>query len=150
MPANPRPSDAPRIRRALKAYHVTSIITGSFLLLLCLMMLFRYGPMAFGEVGLDLELFGPYGFLALTPRELITGINLTMIILIVHGWFYVAYLYTDFRLWSLARWPIWRFLLVALGGVIPLSSFFIEHHVRKQVLAQLADLEQRQPAEAAR
>lgn len=144
MPANPRPSDAPRIRRALKAYHVTSIITGSFLLLLCLMMVFRYG------FGTDIELLGPFGFLALTPREQITGINLSMIILIVHGWFYVAYLYTDFRLWSLARWPIWRFLLVALGGIIPLSSFFIEHHVRKQVLAQLADLEQRQPAEAAR
>ena len=144
MPATPRRSDAPRIRRALKAYHVTSLITGSFLLLLCLMMAFRYG------LGTDIELGGPFGFLALTPREQITGINLSMIILIVHGWFYVAYLYTDFRLWSLARWPIWRFLLVALGGVIPLSSFFIEPHVRKQVLAQLAILETPQPAEAAR
>lgn len=140
MPARIRPSVVPRIRSALKLYKITSIVTGSFLLLLCLMMVFRYG------FGVDIELAGPEGLLALTPKELITGINLSTIILIVHGWFYVVYLYSDFRLWSLARWPFSRFLLVALGGVIPLSSFFIEHRVHAQVERDLALIDQ--PAEA--
>jgi len=140
MPARLRPSVVPRIRSALKLYKVTSIITGSFLLLLCLMMVFRYG------FGVDIELAGPEGFLALTPKELITGINLSTIILIVHGWLYVIYLYSDFRLWSLARWPFGRFLFVALGGVIPLSSFFIEHRVHAQVERELALIDQ--PVEA--
>jgi len=142
MPATPRRSDAPRIRSALKLYKVTSIITGSFLLLLCLMMIFRYG------FGVDIELAGPAGFLALTPKDLISGINLSTVILIVHGWFYVLYLYSDFRLWSLARWPFTRFLFVALGGVIPLSSFFIEHRVHAQTIALLERLETPKPAEA--
>jgi len=142
MPATPRRSDAPRIRSALKLYKVTSIVTGSFLLLLCLMMVFRYGFLV------DIELGGPEGFLALTPREQITGINLSIIILIVHGWFYVIYLFSDFRLWSLARWPFSRFLFVALGGVVPLSSFFIEKRIHAQVVTQLEQLETPKPAEA--
>ena len=142
MPASPRRSDAPRLRSALGLYKVTSIITGSFLLLLCLMMLFRYG------FGVDIELGGPYGFLALTPKDLITGVNLSTVILIVHGWLYVLYLYSDFRLWSIARWPFTRFLFVALGGVIPFSSFFIEKRIHRQTTALLDELEAPQPAEA--
>lgn len=148
MPASPRRSDAPRIRSALGLYKVTSIITGSFLLLLCLMMAFRYGPLLWGGVGADIELGGAYGFLALTPKELITGVNLSTIILIVHGWLYVLYLFSDFRLWSNARWPFTRFLFVALGGVIPLSSFFIEKRIHRQTIALLETLETPQPAEA--
>ena len=142
MPASPRRSDAPRLRSALGLYKVTSIITGSFLLLLCLMMIFRYG------FGVDIELGGPYGLLALTPKDLITGVNLSTVILIVHGWLYVLYLYSDFRLWSIARWPFTRFLFVALGGVIPLSSFFIEKRIHRQTIALLDELEAPQPAEA--
>jgi len=142
MPATPRRSDAPRIRSALKLYKVTSIITGTFLLLLCLMMILRYG------FGVDIEFAGPAGLLALTPKDLITGINLSTVILIVHGWFYVLYLYSDFRLWSLARWGFMRFLFVALGGIVPLSSFFIEHRVHAQTLALLDTLETPKPAEA--
>ena len=123
-------------------YKVTSIITGAFLLLLCLMMVFRYG------LGTDIELGGMGGFLTLTPKELITGINLSTIILIVHGWLYVLYLYSDFRLWSAARWPFTRFLFVALGGVIPFSSFFIEKRIHAQTIALLDTLEQPQPTEA--
>ena len=106
------------------------------------MMLFRYG------FGVDIELGGPYGFLALTPKDLITGVNLSTVILIVHGWLYVLYLYSDFRLWSIARWPFTRFLFVALGGVIPLSSFFIEKRIHRQTIALLDKLEAPQPAEA--
>ncbi|MCU1404805.1 MAG: hypothetical protein JWQ43_1108 [Glaciihabitans sp.] len=138
----PKISNAPRIRNALKLYKVTSIITGTFLLLLCLMMVFRYG------FGVDIELNGPYGLLYLTPKEMIVGTNLSTIILIVHGWLYVIYLFSDFRLWSLMRWRFGRFLLIALGGVIPLSSFFLEHRIHRDVVAQLAALETPKPVEA--
>lgn len=140
MPVGPRPADVPRIRRVVAVYKVSSIITGSFLLLLCLMMVLRYG------FGVDIELGGPYGFLALTPKDLIVGINLSTVILIVHGWLYVLYLACDFLLWRYVRFSFARFLFIALGGIIPLLSFFLERRVPRDVEATLADLE---PAGAA-
>ncbi len=140
MPVGPRPVDIPRIRRAVSVYKVSSIITGTFLLLLCLMMVLRYG------FGVDIELGGPAGFLALTPKDLIVGINLSTIILIVHGWLYVLYLACDFVLWRLVRFSFLRFLFIALGGIIPLLSYFLERRVPRDVEAAIAAV---QPAGAA-
>jgi integral membrane protein len=117
-----RPADVPRITATLKFYRVSAIVTGTFLLL-CLMMVFRYG------FGVDIELGGPFGFLALQPRELIQAVNLSTIILIVHGWLYVAYLAADFLLWRFTRWSFGRFLFIALGGIVPLLSVFFEFRV---------------------
>lgn len=138
MPLEPKPADVPRIPGALRLYQVSSIITGVLLLLLCTEMLVKY---VFGH---ELELGGPAGFLALVPRDTVTAVNLSTGILIVHGWFYVLYLFSDFRLWSLMRWPFSRFVLIALGGVIPTLSFFVEVRVAREVrqyLAQRADRE---------
>jgi integral membrane protein len=127
MPLAIRPADIPRIRTALAIYRVSAIVTGTFLLLLVLMMVFRYG------FGVDIELGGPFGFLALQPRDLITAVNLSTAILIVHGWLYVVYLLCDFALWRLARWSFGRFLFIALGGIVPLLSFFFEYFVPRWV-----------------
>jgi integral membrane protein len=135
MPQLPRAADAPRIRKAVAVYKVSAIVTGSFLLLLCLMMVLRWG------FGVDIELGGPAGFLALTPKELIVGVNLSTIILIVHGWLYVLYLACDFVLWRLMGWSFGRFLLVALGGVVPLLSFFFERTVPRRVARELEAVE---------
>ncbi len=135
MPLGPRPEDAPRIRKTVSVYKVSSIITGTFLLLLVLMMVLRYG------LGVDIELGGPFGFLALTPKDLITGVNLSTAILIAHGWLYVLYLGTDFVLWRQIRWSFGKFLFIALGGVIPLLSFFLERRVPREALAAIAHLE---------
>lgn len=135
MPQLPRLTDIPRIRRTVSVYKVSAIVTGSFLLLLCLMMVFRYG---FGD---DIELGGPGGILALTPKESIVGVNLSTIILIVHGWLYVFYLGCDFLLWRLMGWSFGRFLLVALGGIIPLLSFFFERSVPRRVTDEIAATE---------
>jgi integral membrane protein len=132
MAIGPRPDDIPRIRKTIAVYKVSSIITGTFLLLLCLMMVLRYG------FGVDIELLGPYGFLALTPKDLIAGVNLSTVILIAHGWLYVLYLACDFLLWRLVRWSFGRFLFIALGGVIPLLSFFLERRVPRQAEAAIA------------
>jgi integral membrane protein len=135
MALTPKLSDIPKIRGALKLYRVTSIITGTFLLLLVLMMIFRYG------LGVDIELGGPFGFLALTPRAQLTAVDLSTLILIAHGWFYVLYLFSDFRLWSMMRWRFRTFLLIALGGVIPFLSFIVERRVHVRTVAELAALE---------
>ena len=135
MPLRPKPSTFPKIRSALKLYRVTSIITGTFLLLLVLMMVFRYG------FGSDIELNGPFGFLALQQKDLISGINLSTVILILHGWFYVLYLFSDFRLWSLMRWTFPRFIIIALGGVVPFLSFIVERQYHRLASAEIAAIE---------
>jgi integral membrane protein len=134
MPIGPRPSDVPKIRRVVSVYKVSSIITGTFLLLLVAMMVLRYG------LGVDIELGGPFGFLTLTPRELIVGVDFSTTILILHGWLYVLYLACDFLLWRYVRWSFGRFLFIALGGIIPLLSFFLERRVPREAEAAIAHL----------
>jgi len=131
MPSGPRPSDVPRIRKVLAVYRVSAIVTGVFLLLLCAMMVLRYG------LGVDIELGGAFGFLALQPRDLITAVDLSTGILIAHGWLYVVYLGCDFLMWRMLRFSFRRFLLIALGGVIPGLSFYFEFRVPAYVNAQL-------------
>ncbi|MFT4283433.1 MAG: DUF3817 domain-containing protein [Protaetiibacter sp.] len=131
MPAGPRPSDVPRLRTALKVYRVSAAITGTFLLLLVVMMVMRYG------FGVDIELGGPFGFLALTPKDSITAINLSIVILTVHGWLYVLYLACDFIMWRLARYGFGRFLFIALGGVVPFLSYYFEFQVPPYIEARI-------------
>ncbi|WP_040165978.1 DUF3817 domain-containing protein [Microbacterium gorillae] len=148
MPA-PKLATFPAIRGALKFYQVASIITGTFLLLLCAEMILKYTP-------IHLELFagGKGGFLWFAPvvetakglESTGDGVNLSLAILVVHGWFYVVYLFACFRIWSLMRWPFLRFILLALGGVIPFLSFIMEVRTARDVRAYLA---QREAAEAA-
>ncbi|HYI33327.1 MAG TPA: DUF3817 domain-containing protein [Glaciibacter sp.] len=143
MPLEPRPADLPKIPGALRFYKVASIITGVLLLLLCAEMLIKY---AFGH---ELELGGAYGFLALVPSGTATAVNLSTGILIAHGWFYVLYLFSDFRLWSLMRWPFSKFVLIALGGVIPTLSFFVEVRIVREVNAYLAGRAAQAPIQTA-
>ena len=131
MPAGPRPSDVPRLRTALKVYRVSAAITGTFLLLLVVMMVLRYGFLV------DIELGGPFGFLALTPKDDITAINLSLVILTVHGWLYVLYLACDFIMWRLARYSFGRFLFIALGGIIPFLSYYFEFQVPPYIEARI-------------
>lgn len=118
----------------LAVYRVSAIITGLFLLLLCVMMVFRYG------FGFDIEYTAAYG-LQLTPKELISergGTDVSTLILIAHGWLYVLYLACDFLLWRFTRWSFGRFLFIALGGIVPLLSFFFEFRVPRWVREVLA------------
>jgi integral membrane protein len=143
MPLEPRPADLPKIPGALRFYKVASIITGVLLLLLCAEMLIKY------VFGYEIELGGAYGFLALVPTGTAAAVNLSTGILIAHGWFYVLYLFSDFRLWSLMRWPFSKFVLIALGGVIPTLSFFVEVRIVREVKAYLAGRGAQAPIETA-
>ena len=135
MPLEPKPADLPRIPGAVRLYQVASIITGVLLLLLCAEMVIKYG---FHH---ELELGGPAGFLAFVPNDTVTAVNLSTGILIAHGWFYVLYLFADFQLWSRMRWPFWKFVLIALGGIVPLLSFFLEVRIAREVESYLSGRE---------
>lgn len=140
MPPDSRPEDFARIRSAAKFYRISSIITGTLLLLLCVEIILKYSPLA-----VEAQLAGPQGFLALVPVGTVTAFNLSTGILIVHGWFYVVYLLADFQLWSRMRWRFGRFLVIALGGVIPFLSFFLERRIVREVFSYCTAQEQTVP-----
>lgn len=139
MVLQPNPADYPRIRTALKYYKIASVITGTMLLLLCAVMVMKY------VFNVQLFLFSPNGFAVFEPiaPEGVeadfepAGFNLFRAILIAHGWFYVVYLFSNFMVWSPMRWPFPRYLLLALGGVIPFMSFFLEVRTAREVNAFL-------------
>ena len=138
MPRAPKLASFPAIRGALKFYQVCSIITGTMLLLLVAEMIVKYG------VGYELFLGGSGGFLWFAPvvetaaglESTGDGFNLSLGILVAHGWFYVVYL-----MWSLMRWNLWRLALLALGGIVPFLSFFMEARVARDVKTYLAQRE---------
>lgn len=155
--AAPKLATFPAIRAALKFYQIASIITGVFLLLLLAEMILKYTP-------IHRELFvGGDPFISLAPvlassdcqwwslfapwtnncemTSLGTGFNVSLAILVVHGWFYVVYLFACFRVWSMMRWPFKRFVMLALGGIVPFLSFIMEIRTTREVKAYLAQRE---------
>ena len=135
MAIGPKRADIPLIRRTLAVFKVSSVITGIFLLGLVVMMVCRYG------FGVDIELGGTSGGLGLTDKDAITGVNVSILLLAVHGWLYVLYLACDFVLWRTVRWSFFRFLWIAMGGIIPFLSFYFERRVPRDVNAIIANLE---------
>jgi integral membrane protein len=133
MPLAPRPTDIPKIPRALKFYQVMSFITGSFLLLLVVEMIVRYG------FGYYVELAGPYGFVWLVPHEEITAVNLSIVVVTIHGWLYVVYLISSYLLWTYMRWTFGRLFVLALGGIVPVLSFILEGINTRRVATFLAE-----------
>lgn len=139
----PAASQIEQIKKVLKLFSVSSYITGIFLMLLMITWGIRRLPF----LGYDLWLMGPNGFITFEQYGVEgeglpdVGVNLTVAILIVHGWLYVLYLFADFRLWTLMRWSFFRFLIIAAGGVVPLLSFFTESYYAKLARKQLSEIE---------
>ncbi len=139
----PAASQIEQVKKVLKLFTVSSYITGIFLLLLMITWGIRRLPF----LGYDLWLLGPNGFITFEQYGVEgeglpdVGVNLTVAILIVHGWLYVLYLFADFRLWTLMRWSFFKFLVIAAGGVVPLLSFFTESYYAKLARKQLSEIE---------
>lgn len=131
----------PQIRSALKFYKVLAYLTGAMLLLLCAELVARYG---FGQYlfagGTNAVTGQPFalGFADAEPAGVLGGANLSVAVLIIHGWMYVVYLISNFRLWTLMRWPFLKLILLALGGVVPFLSFIVEKKFHAEVEAELA------------
>jgi integral membrane protein len=139
----PPTRDFPTIRRSLLFYKVFAYATGTFLLLVCLEVLLRY------VFGAEVVLGGALGPVALVAPEQVRavgGFNLSLAVLIAHGYLFIAYLISDFVLITVMRYPITRFLLIALGGVVPALSFIMEARVKREVRSYLATREQQPQA----
>lgn len=124
-----------QIRSALSFYKVLAYATGIMLLLVVVEMIAKYG------YGAEIIAGGSAGGLGLVNEaeaDAAGGFNLSTAVLIVHGWLYVVYLIADFRLWQLMRWPFSQFVLIALGGVVPLLSFIVEKRIHRRVEEELA------------
>ena len=134
----PPTRDFPTIRRSLLLYKVFAYATGTFLLLVCAEVLLRY---VFGS---EVVVGGALGAVALVAPEQVKavgGVNLSLAVLIAHGYLFIAYLVADFVLITVMRYPITRFLLIAAGGVVPLLSFIMEGRVKREVRSYLAQRE---------
>ncbi|ALD64478.1 DUF3817 domain-containing protein [Glutamicibacter soli] len=126
-----------QIRSAAAFFRVFAYVTGVMLLLLVLEMVFKYFWQLELFIGGQL-LDGTANTIGMHNRaEVAGGFNASLGILIAHGWLYVVYLFADFRLWSLMRWPFSRFITIALGGVVPFLSFITERKVHKEVMAEM-------------
>ncbi|WP_288819246.1 DUF3817 domain-containing protein [uncultured Micrococcus sp.] len=146
-PAPPRPDRSRRrfggtesqIRSAKRFFTVCAYITGVMLLLLVAEMVFKHG--------MGTELFaggttaeGEPNTLSLQPtKSVVGGVNLSIAVLIAHGWMYVVYLLAGFRLWTLMRWDAVKLFVMAGGGVVPFLSFVVEKRLGRQVEKELAE-----------
>ena len=120
---------------ALRWYRIAAHVTGALLLALAIEMVAKYG------FGFELEMLGDQGFLAFVPNDTVQAINLSQATVIAHGWFYVVFLFTCFRIWSMLKWPVWRFLWLASGGLFPFASYVIEHYGTKAIRAEIESVE---------
>jgi integral membrane protein len=122
-------SDFPKIRATLVAYRILAYATGIFLLVLVVEIVLKY------IVGVELQAGGgaALSFVPAGSIDTANAVNASLVVQIIHGYFYLAYLVSDFLLVTFMRWPITRFVLIAAGGVVPLLSFFVERRVHREV-----------------
>lgn len=156
-----------KIKPAVTFYRVFAYIAGFGLLALVAEMVLKYSP-------LHVEIFagGEGGFLYLAPviaepqcnwyslfvpggmgcemHSTGTGLNISLMILIVHGWLYVVYVFACFRLWQMLRWKPMRLFVMLLGGVVPFLSFIVEARIHKIAMAEYEELKAKKKARAER
>ena len=109
------PALDPRVSGALTRYRIMAIITGTFLLAVF--------------AGLIVKAL----FETSSAFDTITGV-----IAMTHGWIYIIYLAATIHLWLLMHWGLGRLIVMALGGIVPFLSFFLEHRFAAEVTAQRA------------
>ncbi|ARB87940.1 DUF3817 domain-containing protein [Corynebacterium diphtheriae] len=97
-----------RVAQALRYFSIAAWATGVMLLVLVVRMVCQYG------FEMEIPEWAKY-------------------IAQVHGLFYIVYLITSLNLGTKARWSPVKWLVTALGGVVPFLSFFVEHWRRKDV-----------------
>ncbi|MDL4819583.1 DUF3817 domain-containing protein [Actinomadura opuntiae] len=88
---------------AVTRYRILALIVGSLLVLLVVGMILKYGP---------------------TDMPAMAGI-----VAPVHGLVYMVYLVAAYDLWRRADWPLSRMVIIVLGGVVPLMTFWVERKV---------------------
>lgn len=120
----PRPLDETQVRTSLARFKVASIVEGVALLILVVIMIFRY--LVFG--GADASA---------SDVQLWESISKTWSP--IHGLIYMLYVVLCFDLWLKMRWQIGRLLLLMLFGVVPVLSFFGEKWTSQKVETELRE-----------
>lgn len=123
------------LKSALSFYRITSITTGLFLLLVVFEMVLKYAFNLLIWSGGDIGLIGLVPAPADDTGLPMEGVDISKLLLQIHGILYVVYLLADFQVWRLAKLKLVDFLIIASGGVIPLTSFFIERKYHKRLVA---------------
>lgn len=88
---------------AVTRYRILALVVGTLLVLLVIGMILKYGP---------------------TDMPALAGI-----VAPVHGFLYMVYLVVAYDLWRRTGWPLSRMVMIVLGGVVPLMTFFVERRV---------------------
>ncbi|QIK82801.1 DUF3817 domain-containing protein [Sanguibacter sp. HDW7] len=114
MPTTDLTQRIAKTRGSLARYRVLALVTGVFLLVLCVEMLVKYVFKA--------------------PDDLMSWIAW---IPFAHGWIYVVYLITVVDLWAKMRWGTGRLATMVLAGVVPVMSFVVEKKVHAEATALL-------------
>ncbi|WUI02273.1 DUF3817 domain-containing protein [Spirillospora sp. NBC_00431] len=88
---------------ALTRYRILALVVGTLLVLLTIGMVLKYGP---------------------TDMPAMAGI-----VAPIHGLLYMVYLLAAYDLWRRTGWPLGRMMLIVLGGIVPLMTFFVERRI---------------------
>nr|WP_120491184.1 DUF3817 domain-containing protein [Corynebacterium lactis] len=107
------PNRRERVKKALTFFSVTAYFTGVMLLILCGEMIYKYGILADSEAA--------PGWFFYTAQ--------------LHGGAYMLFLIAIVNLGTKARWEPGKWIVTALGGVVPFLSFIVERKRRDEVEA---------------
>jgi len=110
-------------RAAVGRYRVMAWVTGSWLLLLCVELVLKYG-------------FHLNGYETVGGSERPAPV-LGAWVAMVHGGIYIVYLAVVMDLWSKMRWGLGRLAAMVLGGAVPFMSFVVERRVHAEAQARL-------------
>lgn len=102
---------SPKVKSALTRFKVMAFVVGIGLLILCAEIVLHYG-------------FDNDSLLWWSQ---------------VHGFLYMAYLFTVAQLGLRLRWSVGRIVAVMLAGVVPFFSFVMERKVAREVEGASAD-----------
>ncbi|HHX85442.1 MAG TPA: DUF3817 domain-containing protein [Actinomycetales bacterium] len=111
-----KPDPDGKIKGALARYRVLAWITGVWLLVLTVEMVYKY-------LILESSSDAPDWFTYIGQA---------------HGVFYILYLFMTLDLAIKARWKASRTLLTALAGTVPFLSFWFEHMRTRDVRSEYA------------
>lgn len=121
--AGPPVREPAKARAAVGRYRVMAWVTGSWLLLLCLELVLKYG-------------FHLNGYETVGGAERPAPVMGAWVAM-VHGGIYMVYLAVVMDLWSKMRWRLGRLVTMVLGGAVPFMSFVVERRVHADAEARL-------------
>lgn len=104
------PARQARVAKSLKYYSIAAIITGIWLLVLVVEMIFKYLILGADNTPTWFTYIGP-----------------------AHGLFFMVYCITCLDLGTKARWEPAKWLTTILAGVVPFLSFYVERKRRLEV-----------------